>query len=59
MEFGQGDPAGSTCSTSRPGQRAEIVGIFPGMSFSAAIFAGWARRVIMSLQQGGNSNPCS
>jgi TolB protein len=53
MEFGQGDPRVYLFNI-ETGQR-EIVGNFPGMSFSPR-FAPDGQRVIMSLQQGGNSN---
>src|SRR3984893_1241277 len=53
MEFGQGDPKVYLFNI-ETGQR-EIVGNFPGMSFSPR-FSPDGQRVIMSLQQGGNSN---
>ena len=53
MEFGQGDPRVYLFNI-ETGQR-EIVGNFPGMSF-APRFSPDGQRVIMSLQQGGNSN---
>jgi TolB protein len=53
MEFGQGDPRVYLLNTDT-GQR-EIVGNFPGMSFSPR-FSPDGQRIIMSLQQGGNSN---
>jgi TolB protein len=53
MEFGQGDPKVYLYNI-ETGQR-EIVGNFPGMSFSPR-FSPDGQRVIMSLQQGGNSN---
>jgi TolB protein len=53
MEFGQGDPRVYLLNI-ETGQR-EIVGNFPGMSFSPR-FSPDGQRVIMSLQQGGNSN---
>src|ERR1700709_2594995 len=53
LELGQGDP-GVYLFNIEPGQR-EIVGNFPGMSFSPR-FSPDGQRVIMSLQQGGNSN---
>src|SRR3954471_20162585 len=53
MEFGQGDPRVYLFNI-ETGQR-EIVGNFPGMSF-APRFAPDGQRVVMSLQQGGNSN---
>src|SRR6476660_3312969 len=53
MEFGQGDPRVYLVNL-ETGQR-EIVGNFPGMSFSPR-FSPDGQRVIMSLQQGGNSN---
>jgi TolB protein len=53
MEFGQGDPRVYLLNI-ETGQR-EVVGNFPGMSFSPR-FSPDGQRVIMSLQQGGNSN---
>src|SRR6202171_565837 len=53
MEFGQGDPR-VYLRNIETGQ-SEIVGNFPGMSFSPR-FSPDGQRVIMSLQQGGNSN---
>jgi TolB protein len=53
MEFGQGDPKVYLFNV-ETGQR-EIVGNFPGMSFSPR-FSPDGQRIIMSLQQGGNSN---
>src|SRR6202521_5074733 len=53
MEFGQGDPK-VYLRNIETGQR-EIVGNFPGMSFSPR-FSPDGQRVIMSLQQGSNSN---
>jgi TolB protein len=53
MEFGQGDPRVYLLNV-ETGQR-EIVGNFPGMSFSPR-FSPDGQRVIMSLQRGGNSN---
>src|SRR5258707_424496 len=53
MEFGLGDPRVYLFNI-ETGQR-EIVGNFPGMSFSPR-FSPDGQRVIMSLQQGGNSN---
>jgi TolB protein len=53
MEFGQGDPRVYLYRI-ETGDR-EIVGNFPGMSFSPR-FSPDGQRVIMSLQQGGNSN---
>jgi TolB protein len=53
MEFGQGDPRVYLFNI-ETGQR-EIVGNFPGMSFSPR-FSPDGQRVIMSMQQGGNSN---
>src|SRR4051794_7805775 len=51
--FSPGGPPGSLFNI-ETGQR-EIVGNFPGMSFSPR-FSPDGQRVIMSLQQGGNSN---
>src|ERR1700744_478836 len=53
MEFGQGDPKVYLYNI-ETGQR-EIVGNFPGLSFSPR-FSPDGQRIIMSLQQGGNSN---
>src|SRR6266852_285705 len=53
MEFGQADPKVYLFNI-ETGQR-EIVGNFPGMSFSPR-FSPDGQRMIMSLQQGGNSN---
>jgi len=53
MEFGQGDPRVYLYRI-ETGER-EIVGNFPGMSFSPR-FSPDGQRVIMSLQQGSNSN---
>jgi TolB protein len=53
MAFGQGDPRVYLYNV-ETGQR-EIVGNFPGMSFSPR-FSPDGQRIIMSLQQGGNSN---
>lgn len=53
MEFGQGDPKVYLLNI-ETGQR-EIVGNFPGMSFSPR-FSPDGQRIILSLQQGGNSN---
>jgi TolB protein len=53
MEFGQGDPKVYLFNI-ETGQR-EVVGNFPGMSFSPR-FSPDGQRIIMSLQQGGNSN---
>jgi len=53
MEFSQGDPKVYLYNI-ETGQR-EIVGNFPGMSFSPR-FSPDGQRIIMSLQQGGNSN---
>jgi TolB protein len=53
MEFGQGDPRVYLYNV-ETGQR-EIVGNFPGMSFSPR-FSPDGQRIIMSLQQGANSN---
>ena len=53
MSYGQGEPRVYLLNI-ETGQR-EIVGNFPGMSFSPR-FSPDGQRVIMSLQQGGNSN---
>jgi TolB protein len=53
MEFGQGDPRVYLFNI-ETGQR-EIVGNFPGMSFSPR-FSPDGQRIVMSLQQGANSN---
>jgi TolB protein len=53
MEFGQGDPKVYLFNI-ETGQR-EIVGNFPGMSFSPR-FSPDGQRIIMSLQQSANSN---
>ena len=53
MEFGQGDPRVYLLNI-ETGQR-EIVGNFPGMSFSPR-FSPDGQRIVMSMQQGGNSN---
>src|SRR3954468_18671063 len=53
MEFGQGDPRVYLLNIAT--LQREIVGNFPGMSFSPR-FSPDGQRVIMSLQQGGNSN---
>jgi TolB protein len=53
MEFGQGDPKVYLYNI-ETGQR-EIVGNFPGMSFSPR-FSPDGQRIIMSMQQGANSN---
>ncbi|MGA2056420.1 MAG: Tol-Pal system beta propeller repeat protein TolB [Bradyrhizobium sp.] len=53
MEFGQGDPRVYLMNIDS--QQREVVGNFPGMSFSPR-FSPDGQRVIMSLQQGGNSN---
>src|SRR5207247_1340880 len=53
MEFGQGEPRVYLYNI-ETGQR-EIVGNFPGMSFSPR-FSPDGQRIIMSLQQGANSN---
>ncbi len=53
MEFGQGDPRVYLYNI-ETGQR-ETVGNFPGMSFSPR-FSPDGQRIIMSLQQGANSN---
>ncbi len=53
MEFGQGDPKVYLYNIET--SQREIVGNFPGMSFSPR-FAPDGQRIIMSLQHGGNSN---
>jgi TolB protein len=53
MSYGQSDPRVFLLNI-ETGQR-EIVGNFPGMTFSPR-FSPDGQRVIMSLQQGGNSN---
>jgi len=53
MSYGQGQPRVYLLNLEN-GQR-EVVGNFPGMSFSPR-FAPDGQRVIMSLQQGGNAN---
>ncbi|HEV2626043.1 MAG TPA: Tol-Pal system beta propeller repeat protein TolB [Xanthobacteraceae bacterium] len=53
MAYGQGDPRVYLYNI-ETGQR-EIVGNFPGMSFSPR-FSPDGQRVIMSLQEGGNAN---
>jgi len=53
MSYGQGDPRVYLFDI-ETGQR-EIVGNFPGMSFSPR-FLPDGQRVVMSLQQGGNAN---
>ena len=53
MSYGQGDPKVYLMNI-ETGQR-EIVGNFPGMSFSPR-FSPDGQRVIFSLQRGGNSN---
>ncbi len=53
MSFGQSEPRVYLLNV-ETGQR-EIVGNFPGMTFSPR-FSPDGQRVIMSLQQGGNSN---
>jgi TolB protein len=53
MAYGQGDPRVYLYNI-ETGQR-EIVGNFPGMSFSPR-FSPDGQRVVMSLQEGGNSN---
>ena len=53
MEFGQGDPRVYLLNIET--NQREIVGNFPGMSFSPR-FSPDGQRVIMSLQEGGNSN---
>jgi TolB protein len=53
VELGQGDPR--VCLKNIETGQTEIVGNFPGMSFSPR-FSPDGQHVIMSLQQGGNSN---
>jgi TolB protein len=53
MEFGEGDPRVYLLNIET--LQREIVGNFPGMTFSPR-FSPDGQRVIMSLQQGGNSN---
>jgi TolB protein len=53
MEFGQGEPKVYLYNIET--SQREIVGNFPGMSFSPR-FSPDGQRIIMSLQQGGNSN---
>jgi TolB protein len=53
VEFGQGDPRVYLLNVET--MQREIVGNFPGMSFSPR-FSPDGQRVIMSLQQGGNFN---
>jgi TolB protein len=53
MEFGQGDPKVYLYNIET--SQREIVGNFPGMSFSPR-FSPDGQRIIMSMQQGGNSN---
>src|SRR5581483_11644939 len=53
MSYGQGDPRVYLLNI-ETGQR-EIVGNFPGMSFSPR-FSPTGQQVVMSLQQGANSN---
>jgi TolB protein len=53
MSYGQGDPKVYLLKVETLDR--EIVGNFPGMSFSPR-FSPDNRRVVMSLQQGGNSN---
>ncbi len=53
MSYGQGDPKVYLMRVET--SEREIVGNFPGMSFSPR-FSPNSSRVIMSLQQGGNSN---
>ena len=53
MSYGQGDPRVYLFDI-ETGQR-EIVGNFPGMTFSPR-FLPDGQRVVMSLQQGGNAN---
>jgi TolB protein len=54
MSYGEGDPRVYLLDLETPGQR-EIVGNFPGMTFSPR-FLPDGQRVVMSLQQGGNAN---
>jgi TolB protein len=53
MSYGQGDPKVYLYNTKT--RQREVVGNFPGMSFSPR-FSPTGDMVIMSLQQGGNSN---
>jgi TolB protein len=53
MSYGQGDPKVYLYNTQT--RQREVVGNFPGMSFSPR-FSPNGDMVIMSLQQGGNSN---
>jgi TolB protein len=53
MSYGQGDPRVYLYNTKT--RQREVVGNFPGMSFSPR-FSPAGDMVIMSLQQGGNSN---
>jgi TolB protein len=53
MAYGQGDPRVYLYNIET--SQREIVGNFPGMSFSPR-FSPAGQRVIMSLQEGGNSN---
>src|SRR5262249_37469402 len=53
MAYGQGDPRVYLFNIET--SQREIVGNFPGMSFSPR-FSPDGQRVIMSLQEGGNSN---
>ena len=53
MSYGQGDPKVYLYNTKT--RQREVVGNFPGMSFSPR-FSPTGDSVIMSLQQGGNSN---
>ena len=53
MSYGQGDPRVYLLNIET--NQREIVGNFPGMSFSPR-FSPDGQRVIMSLQEGGNSN---
>ncbi|HEX7929898.1 MAG TPA: Tol-Pal system protein TolB, partial [Sphingomicrobium sp.] len=53
MAYGQGDPRVYLLNIET--SQREIVGNFPGMTFSPR-FSPDGQRVIMSLQQGGNSN---
>ncbi len=53
MSYGQGDPRVFLLNIET--NQREVVGNFPGMSFSPR-FSPDGQRIIMSLQQGGNSN---